>query len=128
MAHELKGKKVAILATTGFEQSELEEPKKALEEAGARAIVVSPTKGQILGWRHADWGKHVPVDLQLDEADPSEFSRGASWRTVRPSRRPTRGLPTCGCWKRSARRRGRGDRSPWNRLVGAVIRRSTSSR
>ena len=73
MAHELKGKKVAILATTGFEQSELEEPKKALEEAGARAIVVSPTKGQILGWQHTDWGKHVPVDMQLDEADPSEF-------------------------------------------------------
>jgi protease I len=64
---------VAILATHGFEQSELEEPKKALEAAGATAVVVSPEKGQIRGWNHKDWGNPVRVDVELDRADPAEY-------------------------------------------------------
>jgi len=73
MAEQLRGKRVAILATNGFEQTELEEPKKALEAAGAKAEVVSPTKGQIRGWRHTDWGSFVPVDVELDRADPNQY-------------------------------------------------------
>lgn len=65
MADRLKGKRIAILATNGFEQSELEEPKKALEEAGARADVVSLNEGQIRGWKHTDWGSSVPVDATV---------------------------------------------------------------
>ena len=73
MAKGLKGKRVAILATNGFEQSELEEPKKALQEAGATAEVVSPTAGQIRGWNHTDWGSSVSVDVELERADPSRY-------------------------------------------------------
>lgn len=65
MAERLKGKRIAILATNGFEQSELEEPKKALEEAGAQADVVSLSEGQIRGWKHTDWGSSVPVDATV---------------------------------------------------------------
>ena len=73
MAEPLRGKRVAILATNGFEQSELEEPKKALQQAGATAEVVSPSSGQIRGWNHTDWGKAVPVDVELERADPSRY-------------------------------------------------------
>lgn len=73
MAQTLKGKKVAILATDGFEESELFDPKKALDEAGAETSVVSLKKGEIKGWKHTDWGKGIKVDLSLDEADPEEF-------------------------------------------------------
>jgi protease I len=69
----LQGKKVAILATDGFEQSELLEPRKALDEAGAQTQVVSPNAGKIKGWNHKDWGKDVSVDMKLDSADASSF-------------------------------------------------------
>jgi protease I len=69
----LSGKRVAILATDGFEQAELEEPKKALEAAGARAEVVSPAEKQIKGWNHTDWGTPVAVDVALDRADPESY-------------------------------------------------------
>lgn len=49
----LAEKRIAILATDGFEQSELEEPMKALQEAGATVSIVSPKKGKIQGMRHA---------------------------------------------------------------------------
>ena len=73
MSTELTGKKVAILATDGFEQSELLEPKAALENAGATTSVVSPESGSIKGWDQKDWGDSVPVDLTLDDADPGNF-------------------------------------------------------
>jgi protease I len=73
MAHSLSGKRIAILATHGFEQSELEEPKKALEAAGARADVVSPVVGKIRGWKHKDWGTEVSVDVTLDRASPDGY-------------------------------------------------------
>ncbi|HVZ32586.1 MAG TPA: DJ-1/PfpI family protein, partial [Polyangiaceae bacterium] len=69
----LAGKRVAILATNGFEQSELEEPKKALEAAGAKTEVVSPMKKEIRGWKHTDWGTPVAVDTELQGADPSRY-------------------------------------------------------
>ncbi len=73
MDKPLKGVRVAILATDGFEQSELEEPRKALDEAGADTRVVSPREGQIKGWSHTDWGHRVKVDVGLDEARADQF-------------------------------------------------------
>jgi protease I len=69
----LQGKRIAILATDGFEQSELLEPRKALDEAGADTKVVSPTEKKIKGWNHTDWGKEVPVDLSLDSANADDY-------------------------------------------------------
>lgn len=69
----LQGKRVAILATDGFEQSELMEPKRALEQAGIETQVVSPKSGEIKGWNKTDWGQAVPVDLALSDADCEDF-------------------------------------------------------
>ncbi|HEY6641988.1 type 1 glutamine amidotransferase domain-containing protein [Povalibacter sp.] len=65
--------KVAILATHGFEQSELQVPRQKLRDAGATVVVVSPQGGEIRGWKHKDWGDSVKVDLMLDEAAPEDF-------------------------------------------------------
>lgn len=73
MAKPLEGKCVAILATHGFEQSELLEPKKALEEAGAQTFIVSLKHGAINGWKEKNWGEAVKVDISLSEADPKKF-------------------------------------------------------
>jgi len=73
MASNLKGKKIAILATDGFEQSELMQPRQALEEAGAHTEVVSPNSGRIKGWDHTDWGESVKVDKTLDNAKAEEY-------------------------------------------------------
>jgi protease I len=69
----LAGKKIAILATDGFEQAELVEPKRAFEQAGAETVVVSPKSGQIQGYNHHDRGDTVPVNQTLKEADPERF-------------------------------------------------------
>jgi protease I len=69
----LKGLKVAILATDGFEQVELTEPRKALDQAGAETRVVSPKAGRIRGWKFTDWGDEVRVDTPLDQAKPEDF-------------------------------------------------------
>ncbi len=69
----LTNKRVAILATDGFEYVELTEPKKALEAAGAKADVVSPKDGEIKGWNHTDWGDSVKVDVSLKSADPGDY-------------------------------------------------------
>ena len=66
----LKGLKVAILVTDGFEEVELTEPKKALDEAGADTRIVSPKEREVNGWRFTDWGRTLPVDLKLDAARP----------------------------------------------------------
>ena len=69
----LNDKQVAILATHGFEQSELEEPKRALEKAGAKVEVVSPASGEIHGWRGDNWGEPVTVDRALAEAEAEDY-------------------------------------------------------
>ena len=69
----LQGKKVAILVTDGFEQSELLEPRKALDEAGAKTQVVSPAGKKVKGWNHKEWGNEVSVDVALDSAKADEF-------------------------------------------------------
>ena len=73
MTDSLKNKRVAVLVTTGFEQSELFEPRRALEEAGAQSLVVSIQGGQIRGWKDGNWGDCIDVDLTLDEARDSQF-------------------------------------------------------
>ncbi|MGE0116426.1 MAG: type 1 glutamine amidotransferase domain-containing protein [Dongiaceae bacterium] len=70
---QLSGKKVAIVATDGFEQSELERPLEALRQAGATAHVISPRPGEIRGWETKDWGRAVAVDRTLDDASPGEY-------------------------------------------------------
>lgn len=69
----LSGKKIAILATDGFEEVELTEPKKALEQAGAETVVVSPKSGEIKGWNHTDWGQNVRVDKTLEQAEADDY-------------------------------------------------------
>jgi protease I len=73
MGNELRNKRVAVLAENGFEQSELIEPRKALQDAGATAEVVSPQSGKIRGWKHTDWGDEVAVDRRLEDARADEY-------------------------------------------------------
>ena len=70
---DLNNKRVAALVDNGFEQSELIEPRKALEAAGARVDIVSPQASEVKGWNHTDWGKSVSVDRRLDEARADEY-------------------------------------------------------
>jgi protease I len=69
----LSGMRVAILAAEGFEQSELTEPRKALQDAGAQTQVVSPAKGEVQGWKHFDKGERIKVDVPLEQADAGDF-------------------------------------------------------
>ena len=70
---KLKGKRIAILATDGFEQSELTEPQKFLKNEGATVDVVSLKSGSIKGWDNTDWGDKVDVDKTLSEANASDY-------------------------------------------------------
>jgi len=69
----LEGKRVAILVADGFEQVELTEPRKALDDAGAETHVVSPAEDRVRGWNHTEWGDEVPVDEGLDDARPQDY-------------------------------------------------------
>ena len=74
MAFEtLNGLKVAILVTDGFEQVEMTEPRKALENAGADTQIVSPRDGQVKAWKFTDWGDMFPVDRPLAQARVEDF-------------------------------------------------------
>jgi protease I len=74
MEKSLEGKRVAILVAEGFEQSELEGPKQALEEAGAETLIVSPAEeGWVQGWQHFDLGDQYEVDVPLADANAAEF-------------------------------------------------------
>ncbi|MDQ6660798.1 MAG: type 1 glutamine amidotransferase [Chloroflexota bacterium] len=65
--------RVAILVTDDFEQVELAEPKKALEQAGATTKIVSPKSGQVQGMNHDVKADTFPVDMTLDQANPHDF-------------------------------------------------------
>jgi protease I len=65
--------KVVILATNGFEQSELLVPLQKLKAAGAEVVVVSPEQGQIRGWKDKDWGESVTVDKSLGEVSADAY-------------------------------------------------------
>ncbi len=73
MGNKLEGKKVAFLATDGFEQVELTGPKEALEKEGAECKIVSPKDGKIKGWQHVKWGDELDVDVPLDAAKVEDF-------------------------------------------------------
>lgn len=73
MSEQLKDRRIAILATHGFEQSELVEPKAALAKAGARVDVVAPKEGRIRGWKIDDWGDEVAVDVPLAQATAEAY-------------------------------------------------------
>lgn len=73
MKQNLNGKKVAILVTDGFEQSELERPRAALEEAGAETEVVSPKDGAVQAWDEDDFGEQLDVDVPLKKASPENY-------------------------------------------------------
>ena len=70
---KISGKKVAILATHGFEQSELEVPRDKLKAAGATVHIVSPEKGEIKCWDKKDWGRPVKVDRHLGDVSIVEY-------------------------------------------------------
>ena len=70
---QLRGKRVAILATDGVEQVELTEPKTALDAAGAQTVVISPKPRSIKGWQHDHWGDEIQVDRPLDSARADDF-------------------------------------------------------
>ena len=69
----LQGRKIAILVTDGFEQVELLEPRKALDQAGATTQVVSPADEKVKGWNLKEWGNEVPVDVPLASARADAF-------------------------------------------------------
>ena len=72
-APKLAARRILILATDGFEQSELEVPQKELTALGATVHVAAPKTGTIKGWKHTDWGSEVKVDLALSEADAKDY-------------------------------------------------------
>lgn len=73
MSTELTGARIAILVANGFEQSELAVPRERLAKAGATVHIVSPERDRVRGWNHKDWGDEFDVDVQLDEASPSDY-------------------------------------------------------
>ena len=74
MANEMEGQRIAVLATDGFEQSELTEPVRALRQSGAQVDVVSLRSGEIQGMQHKEKGDKVRVDRTLDEAKASDYA------------------------------------------------------
>jgi protease I len=73
VAGELQGKKIAFLATDGVEQVEYTEPRKAVEQAGGTADLVSLKPGQIQGFNHLDKGDTFPVDKAVGEASADDY-------------------------------------------------------
>ncbi|AWV19908.1 MULTISPECIES: type 1 glutamine amidotransferase domain-containing protein [Methylobacteriaceae] len=69
----LNGLKVAILITDGFEQVEMTEPRKALDQAGAETRIVSPKDGKVKAWNFTEWGDQFPVDVPLNGARPDDY-------------------------------------------------------
>jgi protease I len=70
---QLNGLRVAILATDGFEEAELIEPRKALDAAGAKTTLIAPKNGKIQGMKHDEKSEKVAVDTTFDSANPADF-------------------------------------------------------
>jgi protease I len=73
MADELQGRKIAILAADGVEQVELDEPRKAIEDAGATTELLSLEEGEILAFNHLDHGDKIRVDKAVADANPADY-------------------------------------------------------
>ena len=71
--NKLDGLRVAILVSTDFEQAEMTEPRKALEQAGAVTTIISPEAGRITGMNHDQKADTFNVDMTLDQANPNDF-------------------------------------------------------
>lgn len=71
--NRLDGKRIAILATEGFEQSELEKPREALTQAGAKTDIISPKSGRIKAWDEDDFGDAFDVDVALEQASAGDY-------------------------------------------------------
>jgi protease I len=69
----LKKQKIAFLVADGFEQVELTEPRKALDDAGAITSIVSPKTEYVRSWEFTDWGTSFPVEVHLDSANARDF-------------------------------------------------------
>lgn len=69
----LNGKRIAILVTDGFEQSELQQPREALDEAGAQTEIVSPQKEEVTAWDEDDFGDSFEVDVKLEDANAGDY-------------------------------------------------------
>lgn len=70
---QLSNRKIAILSENGFEQSELTEPKKALEDAGASVEIISPQKDKIKAWDKDNWGIELKVVKHISEAKADDY-------------------------------------------------------
>src|SRR5579875_3007002 len=73
MANELHGLRVAILTEDAFEQAEMVKPREALEEAGVRVTLISPTTPKVQGWNHHTPADTFTVDRSLDDANPNDY-------------------------------------------------------
>jgi protease I len=73
VAGELQGKKIAFLATDGVEQVEYTEPRKAVEQAGAEAHLISLKPGEIQGFNHLDKGDRFPVDKAVADTHEADY-------------------------------------------------------
>lgn len=73
MAGQLLNKRVAILVTDGFEESEFAKPYETLQQEGAQVDVVSLKEGKVKAWANKDWGKEYPVDKTLDEVSVEDY-------------------------------------------------------
>ncbi|HEX4270283.1 MAG TPA: type 1 glutamine amidotransferase domain-containing protein [Rhizomicrobium sp.] len=70
----IKQSKILIIATSGFEQSELEVPRDKLTEAGAHVTVASLDGRQIMGWEHTNWGRPVDVNMAIKDVKPNDYT------------------------------------------------------
>jgi protease I len=69
----LHGKRIAILATDGFEETELLSPRHTLQEAGASTVIIAPHPGAIRAWKSGNWAGEVPVEAELQHADSEDY-------------------------------------------------------
>jgi protease I len=69
----IANRRIAVLATDGFEQVELTEPVKALKAAGAEVVIIAPQSGQIQGMNHHEKGDKIAVDHDLGSVSPERF-------------------------------------------------------
>lgn len=72
-SNTLEGLNVAILVSDGFEEVEMTEPRKALDEAGAKTSLISPKPNKVLAWDFTDWNDSYPVDVPLASADTRDY-------------------------------------------------------
>lgn len=73
MSNELNGKRIAILVADGFEQVEMTQPCRVLDEAGAKTDLISPAKGEVQSWIHFDKAGKFQVDVPLDSANAGNY-------------------------------------------------------